>query len=72
VAFIVKDAVWEPLYAIVPYFNPWRWKSREKHTLRARKHFADAGAVVVLVEVAFNRRELTFADCGLDGTLAEC
>jgi hypothetical protein len=72
VAFVVKDAVREPLYAIVPYFDPWRWKSREKHTLRAIKHFADAGAVVVLVEAAFNRRDFVFADSGLDGTLAEC
>jgi len=70
--FVVKDAVREPLYAIVPYFNPWRWKSREKHTLRAIKHFHDSGAVVVLVEAAFNRREFTLADCGLDGTPASC
>jgi hypothetical protein len=78
--FVVKDAVREPLYAIVPYFNPWRWKSREKHTLRALKHFHDAGAVIILVEAAFNRRELTFdtheqldfADSGLHGTLAQC
>lgn len=71
-AFLVKDKVVEPLYCIVPYFNPWRWKSREKHTLRALKHFHDSGAVIVLVEVAFNRREFTWADSGLDGTLAEC
>ncbi|HUO04400.1 MAG TPA: hypothetical protein VMU16_04285 [Candidatus Binataceae bacterium] len=71
-AFVVKDAVREPLYAVVPYFNPWRWKSREKHTLRAIKHFADSGAVVILVEMAFNRREHALADCGLDGTPAEC
>ena len=58
--YVVPDAVREPLYAIVPYFNPWRWKSREKHTLRALKHFHDAGAVIVLVEVAYNRREFTF------------
>lgn len=70
--FVVKDAVKEPLYAIVPYFNPWRWKSREKHTQRALKHFHDSGVVIVLVEVAFNRREFTFADSGLDGTLASC
>jgi hypothetical protein len=77
---IVKDAVREPLYAIVPYFNPWRWKSREKHTIRALQHFHDAGAVIVLVEVAFNRREFTFAhheqldfcNAGLDGTPARC
>jgi hypothetical protein len=70
--FVVKDAVREPLYAIVPYFNPWRWKSREKHTLRALKHFHDAGAVIILVEVAFNRREFTFADSGLHDTMADC
>jgi len=70
--FVVKDAVREPLYAIVPYFNPWRWKSREKHTERAIKHFIDSGAVVVLVEVGFNRRELTFADSGLNDTPANC
>lgn len=70
--YVVPDSVKEPLYAIVPYFNPWRWKSREKHTLRAIKHFADAGAVVVLVEAAFNRRSFSLADCGLDGAIADC
>jgi hypothetical protein len=70
--YIVPDAVREPLYAVVPYFNPWRWKSREKHTIRAIKHFVDSGAVVVLVEAAFNRREFAFADSGLDGTPANC
>ena len=53
-------------------FNPWRWKTREKHTLRAIKHFAKSGAVVILVEAAFNRREFSMADCGLDGTPASC
>jgi len=32
----------------------------------------DSGAVVVLVEVAFNRRSFAFADSGLDGTPANC
>lgn len=67
---VARDIVREPLYAIIPYFNPWRWKSRVKHTERAIKHFADSGAVVVLVEVAYNRRELVFAQSGLDGTPA--
>jgi hypothetical protein len=71
-AFIVKDAVHEPLYCIVPYFNPWRWKTREKHTMRAIKHFHDSGAVIVLVELAFNQRDHAFADSGLHGTQAEC
>ena len=70
--YIVPDKVREPLYAVVPYFNPWRWKSREKHTLRAIKHFADSGAVVILVEAAFNRRDFSLADCGLDGSPAAC
>ena len=69
---IAKDAVREPLYALVPYQNHWRWKSRAKHTTRAIKHFMDSGAVVVLVEVAFNRREFEFSDCGLAGTPANC
>lgn len=55
---------------MVPYFNPWRWKSRVKHTERAIQHFVNSGAVVVLVEVAFNRREFVFADSGLDGSPA--
>lgn len=67
---IAKDQVREPLYAVVPYFNPWRWKSRVKHTERAIKHFVDAGAVVYLVEIAFNRRDFVFADSGLDGAPA--
>lgn len=70
--YVVKDSVKEPLHAVVPYFNPWRWKSREKHTIRALKHFHDAGVVVTLVEAAFNRRGFTLADSGLDGTLASC
>jgi hypothetical protein len=69
---ISKDRVLEPLYVIVPVFNPWRWKSRYKHTVRALKHFHDSGAVIVLVEIAFNRREFVFADSGIDGLPAEC
>jgi hypothetical protein len=69
---IARDHVREPLHAVVPYFNPWRHKSRVKHTERAIKHFIEAGAVVTLVEVGFNRRDLVFADSGLDGTLAKC
>lgn len=69
---IAKDRVLEPLYAIVPYFNPWRWKSRPKHTERALQHFHDSGCVIVLVEIAFNRREFVFADSGLDGMPAHC
>lgn len=70
--FRKPDQVREPLYAIVPVQNPWRWRSRWIHTERAIKHFMDSGAVVVLVELAFNRREFAFADSGLDGTLASC
>jgi hypothetical protein len=66
------DRVHEPLYAIVPYFNPWRWKSREKHTQRALKHFHDSGATVIFVEASFNRRDAVFADCGLDGAATHC
>jgi hypothetical protein len=51
-------------------FNPWRWKSRWKHTDRALKHFADAGAVITLVEIAFGRRELVYKDSGLHGSAA--
>lgn len=69
---IAKDRVREPLYAIVPYFNPWRWKSRVKHTERAIQHFHNSGAVIVLVEIAFNRREFVFGDSGLDGSAASC
>ena len=67
-----RDHVREPLYCIVPVFNPWRWKSRIKHTERALKHFHDSGATIVLVEIGFNRREFSFADSGLDGTLSTC
>lgn len=70
--YIVPDKVVEPLYVIVPVSNPWRWKSRWKHTERAIKHFMDSGAVVVLVEVAFNRRTLAFENSGLDGLPANC
>lgn len=69
---IAKDQVREPLYAIVPLSNCWRWKSRWKHTQRAIKHFMDSGAVVILVEVAFNRRELVFQDCGIHNMPADC
>lgn len=69
---IAKDTVREPLYAVVPYFNPWRWKSRFMHTQRALKHFHDSGCVIILVEVAYNRRDFVFADSGLHDTLASC
>lgn len=70
--FLVPDKVLEPLYVIVPVMNAWRWKSRWKHAERTLKHFHDSGAVIVLVEVAFNRRTLAFDNLGLDGTLANC
>jgi hypothetical protein len=70
--FRKPDQVREPLFAIVPVQNPWRWRSRWKHTERAIKHFVDSGAVVYLVEAAFNRREFAFRDSGLHDTLAEC
>jgi hypothetical protein len=70
--YVVPDKVHEPLYAIVPYHNPWRWKSREKHTIRAIKHFVDSGAVVVLVETAFNRRDFAFENSGLADTPTNC
>lgn len=69
---IARDKVTEPLHAIVPVYNPFRWKSRWKHAERALKHFHDSGAVITLVEVALNRRELVFADSGLDGKLSNC
>lgn len=69
---IAKDVVREPLWCVVPVHNPWRWKSRYRHTDRAIKHFIDSGAVVVLVETAFNRREFVYADSGLHGTVANC
>ena len=69
---IAKDEVKEPLYVIVPYFNPTQLKVRVKHMERAVKHFIDSGAVVYLVEVAFNRRASVFADSGLDGSMANC
>jgi len=69
---IARDMVHEPLHIVVPVQNPWRWKSRYKHTTRALKHFIDSGAVVTLVEIAFNRRDLVFADSGIDGLVADC
>lgn len=69
---IAKDEVREPLHVIVPVSNAWRWKSRWKHTQRALKHFIDSGAVITLIEVGFNRRQLVFADSGIDGLMAEC
>jgi hypothetical protein len=72
VPFHVHDRLREPLHVLVPLFNPFRYKSRWKHVERALKHFIDSGAVVTLIEAGFNRRELAFADSGLDGTLANC
>lgn len=69
---IARDVVREPLFVIVPVFNPWRWKSRDKHTQRTIKHFHDSGAVIVLVEVGFGRRELVYANSGLEGMASNC
>jgi hypothetical protein len=69
---IARDQIREPLHVVIPLQNPWRWKSRYKHMDRAIKHLVDSGAVVTLVEVAFNRRELVYADSGLDGLSANC
>ena len=70
--FLVPDKLREPLYALVPVYNPFRFKSRWKHTERAIKHFMDSGAVVYLVEAAFNRREFAFENSGIDGLPANC
>lgn len=70
--FHVHDRLAEPLYCLIPVFNPWRFKSRWKHVERAIKHISDAGATIVLIEAGFNRRELAFADSGLDGLPATC
>jgi hypothetical protein len=70
--FHVHDKIREPLFAILPVFNPFRFKSRWKHVERAIKHFTDAGVVLTVVEAGFNRRELAFADSGLDGLAANC
>jgi hypothetical protein len=72
VPYLVPDKISEPLYCVVPYQNAWRWKSREKHTTRALKHLMNSGATVILVETAFNRRDFTFPDSGLDGLPANC
>lgn len=69
---IAKDAVREPLHVVVPVQNPWRFKTRYKHLDRTIKHFMDSGAVVTLVEAAFNRRELVYKDSGIDGLAANC
>jgi hypothetical protein len=69
---IAKDIVREPLYCMVAVQNAWRWKSRYKHAARAIKHYMDSGAVVYLIEIAFNRREAVFADSGIDGLPANC
>lgn len=67
-----QDKVHEPLQVIVPLQNQWRSKSRIKHIQRALKHFHDSGATITLVEAGFNRRDLVFADSGLDGTPTNC
>src|SRR5882724_13065494 len=70
--FRTPDQVLEPLYVIVPIQNPWRWTTRWKHTERAIKHFIESGAVVILVELAFNRRQFAFENSGLHNTPASC
>lgn len=53
----VPDRVHEPLYAIVPLTNFWRFKARWKHFLRAINHFSASGAVVYVVEAALHERD---------------
>lgn len=69
---IAKDELREPLHVVTTVYNPLRLKSRWKNAERAIKHFVGSGAVVTLVEIGFNRRELVFADSGLDGKIADC
>jgi hypothetical protein len=69
---IARDVVREPLYAVVPYQNSPRWKSRVKHTERALKHYHDSGATIVFVELAYNRREFEFENIGIDGVSTNC
>lgn len=58
----------EPLYVITAMFNPQRFQSRYRHYWGFRKHVADAGAVLITVELALRDRhhEVTDPDNPLD------
>jgi len=51
------DRVHEPLYALVPLTNFWRYKNRWKHFLRSIEHFVQSGAVVYVIEAALHERD---------------
>src|SRR5690348_9014170 len=54
--FVTPDPIRDPLYVIVPLFNPVRYKSRWKHWRRFVKYATDSGATVIVVECAFGDR----------------
>jgi hypothetical protein len=54
--YIVSDYCHSPLYVLVPYFNPLRFRSREKHYERFARYVKDSGGVLVTIEAAFADR----------------
>jgi hypothetical protein len=66
------DRIPEPLYAVVPIFNPYRWKSRWKLAARAIKHFMESGAIVYVVEAAFGQREFALDELAAHKELGDC
>ena len=60
--FSRPDRVNDKLYAICPVFNPVRFRSRWKLFQDFKKRIIEAGAIPVVIELAFGHREFSVTD----------
>lgn len=51
-----------PLYVVTAVFNPMRYKSRIKLYREFEKYVRDSGAILLTVELAYNRRSFTVTE----------
>lgn len=56
------DRVNDKLYCVVPVFNPVRFRSRWKLFQDFKKRILEAGAIPVVIELAFGNREFSVTD----------
>ena len=55
--FVRPDHIADPLYVITPVFNSQRFRSRWRLYADFRKMCADAGVILVTIEIAFGERD---------------
>lgn len=59
---IPKDVIHQPLYCVIPIFNPVRFKSRWKHLRDFQRHIRESGAIPIIIEAAFGERDFALEE----------